>query len=53
VSNTKKGSKGPGYEYWGKRPMSKEHGAIPGKFTKKRTHKIERKENKNKAKEDE
>ena len=42
MSRTKKGKKGPGYEYWGRRPISAEHGAIPGRFTKTRTHKMER-----------
>lgn len=46
MSRSKKSSKGPGFEYWGKRPISAEHGAIPGRFTKTRTHKIERKKNK-------
>ena len=39
MSRTKKGSKSPGYEYWGKRPMS---GSNPGAWAKKVTHKIER-----------
>ncbi len=39
MSRTKKGSKGPGYEYWSKRPLS---GSSPGKETKKKTHRIER-----------
>lgn len=46
MSRTKKSSKSPGHEYWGKRPLSNKHGAAPGKFTKTRTHKIERAENK-------
>jgi hypothetical protein len=46
MSRTKKGSKGPGYEYWGKRPVSRNHGAVPGKFSKKRTAKLERIEDK-------
>ncbi len=46
MSRTKKGKKGPGYEYWGKRPISASHGAVPGRFTKTRTHKIERKQGK-------
>lgn len=43
MSRTVKGSKGPGYEYWGKRALSM---ASPGKATKKLTHKIERQRNK-------
>lgn len=42
MSRTKKGIKGPGHEYWGKRP-----GPIdPGKYSKKVTHKLERIDNK-------
>jgi hypothetical protein len=48
MSRTKKGAKGPGYEYWSKRPMA---GQSPGKETKKLTHKIERLENKKKTRE--
>jgi hypothetical protein len=51
VSRTfRKGEKGPGYEYWSKRPGNKNGGA-PGKYTKKRTHRLERIENKKKSKE--
>lgn len=39
MSRSKKGKKGPGYEYWSKRPMS---GRPPGKKTKKLTHRKER-----------
>ena len=42
LSRTKKGQKGPGHEYWSRRPGNKAGGA-PGKFTKKRTAKAERK----------
>lgn len=42
MSRSKKGSKGPGYEYWSKRPIANQHGAVPGKETKKRTHRLER-----------
>ena len=38
MARTTKGVKGPGYEYWGKRPGPRE----PGKLTKKLTHRIER-----------
>lgn len=41
MSRTKKGSKGPGYEYWSRRPGNA-NGGIPGKLTKRRTHKAER-----------
>lgn len=47
MSRTKKGAKGPGYEYWSKRPMS---GWGPCKVVKKFTHKIERQRNKPKPK---
>lgn len=45
MSRTKKGSKGPGYEYWSARPFNAGGGAI-GKKAKKRTHKAERAANK-------
>jgi hypothetical protein len=38
MSKTKKGSKGVGYEHWGKRPGPRD----PGKENKKITHRIER-----------
>lgn len=41
MSRSRKGSKGPGYEYWTARPGNKQ-GGIPGKHTKKQTHKAER-----------
>jgi hypothetical protein len=40
MSRTKKGSKGPGYDYWGKRPLS---GCGHGKLIKVETHRKERK----------
>lgn len=40
---TVKGGKAPGFEYWGKRPMS---GSSPGSWAKSVTHKIERQRNK-------
>lgn len=43
MSRTVKGSKAPGYEYWGKRGLSM---VSPGKKTKKLTHKIERQQSK-------
>ncbi len=39
MSRTKKGSKPPGFDYWGKRPCN---GLPPGATTKKLTHHIER-----------
>lgn len=42
MSRTKKGSKGVGYEFWSKRPCSNKSGCLPGKFNKKRTHRVER-----------
>ena len=40
MSRTKKGSKGPGYEYWSRRPAK---GATdPGKASKTITHRLER-----------
>jgi len=47
MSRTKKGKKAIGYEYWSKRPGSNKCGAVPGKETKKRTHRSERKQGKN------
>lgn len=41
----RKGGKGPGYEYWSRRPGNK-NGGSPGKETKKRTHRLERIEDK-------
>lgn len=38
MSRTRKGSKGPGYDYWGGRPG----GTTPGPDTKRVTHGIER-----------
>jgi hypothetical protein len=39
MSRSKKGGKGAGYEYWGKRPLS---GSSPGRIVKKMTHQVER-----------
>ena len=46
MSRTQKGGKGPGFEYW----KSRLHklGEIPGKLTKKLTHRKERREGKRK-----
>lgn len=52
MSRTKKGSKGPGYEYWSARPFNKGGGLLSpkgGKHTKKRTHKAERQIGKSEA----
>lgn len=38
MSRSRKKSKGPGYEYWGKRPGPRD----PGKENKKITHRMER-----------
>lgn len=46
MSRSKKGSKGPGHEYWSKRPGSM---AVPGEFSKNRTHRLERLEAKKAA----
>ena len=51
MSDTKKGGKGAGYEYWSARPFNKTGGYPLGKQTKKRTHKAERAEGKREAKE--
>ena len=39
MSRTRRGGKGPGYEYWGRRPCS---GFNPGKESKTIMHQIER-----------
>lgn len=52
MSRTKKGTKAPGHEYWGKRPVSRNHGGTPGRITKTRTHRLERIEGKKKVKEE-
>ncbi len=49
MSRTKKGKRGVGDEYWGKRPVSNKHGAPPGRYTKTRTHRLERIEAKKQA----
>lgn len=46
MSRSRKGTKAPGYEYWSSRPISNRGGATPGHFTKKRTHKAERQQEK-------
>jgi hypothetical protein len=44
MSRSVKGAKGPGYEYWGSRLPK--HGMCPGRYTKKRTHRHERRQGK-------
>lgn len=44
MSRTVKGGKGPGFEYWGKRPPTGHHG--PGAKGKRVTHKAERQQGK-------
>lgn len=48
MSDTKRGSKGPGYEYWGTRPGKGAYsgGKTGSKFGKRQTHKAERQEGK-------
>lgn len=42
MARTKKGSKGPGYEYWGRRPYNKGPNQNSGKITKRICHQMER-----------
>jgi hypothetical protein len=51
MSRTKHGSKAPGYEYWSKRPGSNSGGSVPGKVSKRFTHRAERRLGKQAAKE--
>lgn len=37
-----RGGKSPGFEYWGERPESRNHGLVPGRSSKTRTHRLER-----------
>ena len=39
MSRTKRGGKAPGHEYWSRRMGG---APLPGRFNKRRTHKIER-----------
>lgn len=50
MSRTRKGSKGHGHEYWSRRPHSNSCGCLPGKLSKKLTHKAERQESKRETK---
>lgn len=45
MSRTRKGQKGPGYEYWSRRPGNFD-GPKPGKKAKTVTHRLERAANK-------
>lgn len=49
MGKTFKGGKGPGYEYWGKRSNAGDgkHLNEPGEYTKKVTHRKERRQGKN------
>ncbi|QRE00110.1 hypothetical protein [Burkholderia phage BCSR5] len=53
MSRTVKGSKAPGFQYWSKRPVKGETRASPGahKFTKKLTHRAERRQGRKECKE--
>jgi len=51
MSRSKKGDKGPGHEYWSKRPGTKK-AQDPGKYAKKVNSRLERIEGKKKIKED-
>lgn len=46
MSRTKKGKKGPGYEYWSRRPGTRKGGMDPGKYSKKLNARLERIEGK-------
>jgi hypothetical protein len=50
MSRTNKGKRHTGYEYWSKRPISNKSGAVPGKETKRRTHRAERRQAKKQVK---
>jgi hypothetical protein len=51
VTRTRKGSKGPGYEYWGRRShLSGQR--CPGPDTKRATHRAERRDDKKKEREE-
>ena len=47
MSRTIKGNKPIGYEFWSKRPWSRNHGCCSGKKAKKTVHSLERAEEKN------
>jgi len=45
MSRTRKGAKGPGFEYWSARPGNRCGGTV-GKSTKIQTHRVERRQGK-------
>lgn len=49
MSRTRHQSKAPGYDYWSRRPYSRSGGAIPGPFSKRMTHRLERLEGRQQA----
>jgi hypothetical protein len=49
MSRSYKGTKGPGYEYWGKRPGNQYGNSDVGASGKKHTHRKERQQNKAEA----
>ena len=54
MSRTVKGGKGPGFEYWTARPGNKNGGTLSprgGKHAKRATHKAERQQGRQQAKE--
>ena len=42
MSRTTKGKKGPGFDYWSRRPGNESGCNSPGEGVKRRTHKLER-----------
>jgi len=48
MSRTRKGGKGPGFEYWTARPGNRA-GGTPGRTTKTQTHRTERQQGKDEA----
>lgn len=44
MSDTRRGKRPIGYEYWSRRHLSRNGGASPGRVTKKLTHRRERAE---------
>lgn len=46
MSRTPKRGKSPGYDYWQRRPGNESHCNSPGKGVKRRTHKAERRNEK-------
>ena len=51
MSRTQRGNKGPGYEYWSRRPLARKFGCPPGRGVKRETHKLERLEAKEEIRE--